>query len=148
MFDRICVCFVTFPWPLLRLCKFVDDFDLARLQVHCTFAEQIYRTCHVYVKVFDKYEKIWNTGKLNGNTPLTSKSSTGSNMLSEVFDKWFPDKFTDFKWASDSNISIGNTSISATDSVRNFGKSCKYRKFQRRKFITSITQLMECLLHL
>lgn len=57
-------------------------------------------------------------------------------MLIDVFDKWFPDKFTDFKWVNGSNISIGNETMSATKNVRKFGRSWAFGN--GRTFIISI----------
>lgn len=90
------------------------------------------------------YLRVWTKFMCNGTALLlTSRFSSGSKMLNDVFDKWFPDKFTDFKWTNGSNTSIGNESesMSAKKSVRNFCTSWWWRSacdWNGRKFIISI----------
>lgn len=80
------------------------------------------------------YSRVWTKFMCDGTALLlTSRFSSGSKMLNDIFDKWFPDKFTDFKWTNGSNTSIGNESesMSAKKSVRNFCRSWWWRSAMR-----------------
>lgn len=68
-----------------------------------------------------------------GHDWLTSRLVTGSRICSEIFTKWFPERFSEFRWVKGTSSPIGIGPISAMNNVFKCCSSCSNKERERKK---------------